>query len=264
MGSRSRSANLQVIFARSCRRRVELVFDPLGLDMMQSVPFTAFVSWPSAPLTNKLVLNSLAHLDPPPKVVDTLPLEHTGHLLQWSTYDAINHDLTHENSTHVLSSSYTIRKALIRKHYLSRCTHNHLVKHPESSLKDGIPRTWELELSFADELEDMWGDELYDLGDELESGDHWFILKPGMADRGMGIRLFHTKEELEQIFLEFEDNDSGSEDEDADDDEVTGSATAVATSQLRHFVIQVCTLHSRRSLKFIWHPAGVSWESFTI
>jgi tubulin--tyrosine ligase len=53
-----------------------------------------------------------------------------------------------------------------------------------------------------------------------------------MADRGMGIRLFHTKEDLQQIFESFE--------EDSDDDERTdGSATNVVTSQLRHFVIQV-------------------------
>lgn len=49
-----------------------------------------------------------------------------------------------------------------------------------------------------------------------------------MADRGIGIRLFNTKETLQQIFEEFEN---------ADDDDDRG--TAVVTSQLRHFVIQV-------------------------
>lgn len=45
----------------------------------------------------------------------------------------------------------------------------------------------------------------------------------------MGIRLFNTKETLQQIFEEFENADS-------DDD---NGGTAVVTSQLRHFVIQV-------------------------
>ena len=53
-----------------------------------------------------------------------------------------------------------------------------------------------------------------------------------MADRGMGIRLFNSKESLQDIFEEFEDvGDEGSDDQNA--------GTAVVTSQLRHFVVQV-------------------------
>ena len=56
-----------------------------------------------------------------------------------------------------------------------------------------------------------------------------------MADRGMGIRIFHTKDELLRIFEEF-----GGEGSDDDDQESTeNDGTAVAISQLRHFVIQV-------------------------
>ena len=54
----------------------------------------------------------------------------------------------------------------------------------------------------------------------------------GMADRGMGIRLFHSKDSLQQIFEEWEE----------EDDEENPSDTAVVTSQLRHFVIQVRSL----------------------
>ena len=91
-----------------------------------------------------------------------------------------------------------------------------------------------MELSFIDELDEMWGDELWDLGQLLDEEEKWFILKPGMADRGNGIRLFHTKGELESIFKEFED--PGSEDEEGKN---SAPKTGVATSQLRHFVIQV-------------------------
>ena len=207
--------------------------------------FAAFVSWPSAPLTNRLVhdaLNSLAH---PPAIIDSLPEDQStapSRLLQWATYDALDHDLTfsHDPNSKILSSSYVIRKALIRKHYLSRCIHNYLTKRPESVLSRGVPRTWELELSFADELDELWSDDLYDLSEEIDKDDpsKWWILKPGMADRGMGLRLFHSKEDLEAIFQDFEqDSDSESEDEEAG--EQGNRDTAVVTSQLRHFVVQV-------------------------
>ncbi|PIL32063.1 hypothetical protein GSI_06767 [Ganoderma sinense ZZ0214-1] len=205
--------------------------------------FTAFVSWPSAPLTYRLVLDALGSLTPPPPVQDVSPKDTNGsphRLLQWATYDELDHDLTfsHDPASKVLSSSYVIRKALIRKHYLSRCIHNYLTKHPDSILRRGVPRTWELELGFADELDELWSDELYDLSKEIEKGDtsKWWILKPGMADRGMGLRLFHTKEDLEAIFQEFEQDESDAEDIDRCDEDARD--TAVVTSQLRHFVIQ--------------------------
>ena len=200
--------------------------------------FTAFVSWPSAPLTNRLVLGALNALSSSPTIIDSLPSKPPPRLLQWATYDALDHDLTfsHNPDSKILSSSYVIRKALIRKHFLSRCIHNFLTKHPDSSLGRGVPRTWELELSFADELDELWADDLYDLAREIEKNDpsKWWILKPGMADRGMGLRLFHSKEDLEGIFQEFEQDES-----DGEQEEESGPDTAVATSQLRHLVVQV-------------------------
>lgn len=53
----------------------------------------------------------------------------------------------------------------------------------------------------------------------------------GMSDQGMGIRLFNSKETLQNIFEGFDDADS--------DDEEDIGGTSVITSQLRHFVIQV-------------------------
>ncbi|KAI0361738.1 tubulin-tyrosine ligase [Trametes cingulata] len=205
--------------------------------------FTAFVSWPLAPLTDRLVRNALDTISPKPTVVTSLDpdlVASPGRLLQWATYDALDHDLTFSQTpgTTVLSSSYVIRKALIRKHFLSRCVHNYLTKHPDSILSWGVPRTWELELSFADELDELWGDDLYDLSDEIDNDDpsKWWILKPGMADRGMGLRLFRTKEQLQAIFEEFEQDESEEDDEEVQD--AGRRDTAVVTSQLRHFVIQ--------------------------
>ncbi|KAF8807556.1 tubulin-tyrosine ligase [Phlegmacium glaucopus] len=190
----------------------------------------ARVSWPAAPLTASLVQGALKKITIPVSYAQTNDCP----LLQWSTYDEIDHERSHFNNGAVLSSSYIFRKALIRKHYLSRTIHSFLTKYPSSVLSDATPRTYEIEISFADELEEMWTDELWELGNELSSGNSWWILKPGMADRGMGIRLFHTKEDLQQIFESFEDDSDESDDDERND----GSATGVLTSQLRHFVIQ--------------------------
>lgn len=101
-------------------------------------------------------------------------------------------------------------------------------------LKIATPSTWDIDISYADDLDEMWSDELWDLGIELDKNpSKWWILKPGMADRGMGIRLFNNKESLQKIFEGFEEN---SEDEEDDGNE---DHTTVITSQLRHFVIQV-------------------------
>ena len=203
---------------------------------------TAFVDWPSAPLTKSLVEQALDSLPHSINIQSLLPGDFasnppTTKLIQWAAYDSIDHGLTVQSRTTVLSSSYTFRKALIRKHFLSRVVRSYVTKHPDSSLAHSIPRTWEIELSFADELNEMWTDELFDLAEFLEECDdsrpRWYILKPGMADRGMGIRLFDSKEGLRSIFEEFEEIEDA-EDENEDD-------TTVVASQLRHFVVQVCT-----------------------
>lgn len=74
-----------------------------------------------------------------------------------------------------------------------------------------------------------------------------------MSDRGQGIRLFSSLEELEAVFGEFEEDESEGEDEDEEegrDEEVVklrvagavdsgyNKETSVVTSQLRHFVAQ--------------------------
>ncbi len=166
-------------------------------------------------------------------------------------------------------SSYVIRKALIRKHYLANALNTYAVKLPPGSAADRFrtctPKTWHLEIQFADELDELLMDDLYDLAelldtnqradDEGREGDvKWFILKPGMADRGNGIRIFSTLEQLQAIFEEFEpeSDDEDEEEEDDDDEEADGYSsrtgadktgygakdTSVMASQLRHFVIQ--------------------------
>ncbi|KAI0068459.1 tubulin-tyrosine ligase [Artomyces pyxidatus] len=229
---------------------------PVGQDLVKMSETTpenvhvAFVSWPSAPLTHSLVSKALSTLQETIHIASVSPHSFQ-RLLQWSTYDTIDHDLTHSEQHRVLSSSHIIRKALIRKHFLARCIHEYLVKHPTSILRNAVPQTWDLEISFADELDDMWADDLWELSEAIEGANapgcpgKWWILKPGMADRGMGIRLFNSKESLQRIFEEFEENeeevDDGVEDDEADvvdNAQGRGGDTAIVVSQLRHFVIQ--------------------------
>ena len=76
-------------------------------------------------------------------------------------------------------------------------------------------------------------------GEEMGDGRGWFILKPSMADRGQGIRLFSTMRELEEIFEEFEAQEDEEENTDKEDVERQSSKdTGVIANQLRHFVIQ--------------------------
>ncbi|CAK3916946.1 TTL-domain-containing [Lecanosticta acicola] len=170
--------------------------------------------------------------------------------LQWRQYESIDFDRLMESSTSVLANSYVIRKALIRKHYLSTTVSHWLTKHPESVLKDHVKPSVEFEVDYAEFLDDALV-EAYELkeswarnevlGEDGESKE-WWILKPGMSDRGQGIRLFSSEEELQAIFQEW-DPPSDDEDEDAashhgGSEEQNGTGNGVMASQLRHFIAQ--------------------------
>lgn len=154
-------------------------------------------------------------------------------------------------------SSYVIRKALIRKHYLASALNTYAVKLPPGSashrFRTCTPKTWHFEIQFADELDELLLDDLYDLGELLEENQAaaergqeedvtWFILKPGMADRGNGIRIFSTLDQLQTIFEEFESDSDDEDDSNAHSEQeqgrYAGKDTSVMASQLRHFVIQ--------------------------
>ncbi|GJJ09494.1 hypothetical protein Clacol_003717 [Clathrus columnatus] len=193
----------------------------------------ALVSFPDAPLTEKLIRNALVTKIPSIEIVDEIP-PNFDRLLQICTYDRMDHELTHLKPESVLSSSYIIRKSIIRKHFLNRTISAYTSKYPESLLKSSIPRTWDFDIVWADELGDLFADELWELGEILDGPNNvkWFILKAGMTDSGNGIRLFNSKEQLQLIFNEF---DEKSDIEDSDEQE---GGQEIITSQLRHFVIQ--------------------------
>jgi len=184
-------------------------------------------------------------------------------VLQISPYESIDFDFAISRAPGTaLINSYVIRKALIRKHFLSATVETWLAKHPESVLSTHVKRSEAFELDFAEFLDDAlveaW-DLRASLGRNEARGDsermEWWILKPSMSDRGQGIRLFSTMEQLQGIFDEWEEgmSDMEGDDEDGDgreigdDDESGGGATDghlgdgdghIMASHLRHFVVQ--------------------------
>lgn len=99
-------------------------------------------------------------------------------------------------------------------------------------------------MDYAEFLDDALV-EAFELRDSLERNEEkekgereWWILKPGMSERGQGIRLFSSMEELQGIFDGWEEEMPDSDDEEeeeADGDEEKGG---IMTSHLRHFVAQ--------------------------
>jgi tubulin--tyrosine ligase len=120
---------------------------------------------------------------------------------------------------------------LIRKHNLPTTVAQYTAKRPESILKKALPVTFPFELAYLDDLDELLIDDLYELQQAFDShSDKWWILKPGLADKGQGTRLFRTREQLEAIFEEFNCSDS-------EEEEV--SSTKVSLQTMRHWVVQV-------------------------
>ena len=173
-------------------------------------------------------------------------------VLQWRQYEKIDFDALMQHSSNYLANSYIIRKALIRKHYLLTTASHWLVKHPNSALGRHVKPSIEFEVDYAEFLDDALVEafelkESWERNEGKEANDReWWILKPGMSDRGQGIRLFSSEDELTEIFQEW---DPPSDDEDACSDKeqdsnlpakepLDGNANGILTSQLRHFVAQ--------------------------
>ncbi|TAQ87186.1 hypothetical protein B7494_g4498 [Chlorociboria aeruginascens] len=171
------------------------------------------------------------------------------------------HIMSHPSTS--LTNAYMIRKALIRKHYLSTTTFNWITKHPSSILSTNIKPACDFELDYAEFLDDALV-EAWELQESFGNNEgkskedrEWWILKPGMSDRGQGIRLFSTEEELQAIFEEWEAGRPDSDDDEEEKGEGMGEDMSIGqkeptkgdkgeedggdyiiTSHLRHFIAQ--------------------------
>ncbi|KAL7324980.1 putative tubulin--tyrosine ligase pby1 [Mucor circinelloides] len=147
--------------------------------------------------------------------------------LQWLEYELINwHHLSmHDKDS--LANAYCIRKGLIRKSQMAYNMTKYLSKHPNSILKRAIPETWLFELDHVDYFEEAMND-VFEVERDLQEG-HMFIIKPSMANKAAGIKVFNSLDELRAMF-EVEDSDSEDEDAyDSDQEDLT---------QVREWVIQ--------------------------
>ncbi|GME58116.1 Tubulin-tyrosine ligase [Neofusicoccum parvum] len=157
------------------------------------------------------------------RLIDS-PDEHKfGPLVQFRAYEALDFDKAVELPG-ILINAYVIRKALIRKHYLSTTVSNWVSKHPDSILKTHVEPSVEFELDYAEFLDDALV-EAFELKESFEKNEgkepqdrEWWILKPGMSDRGQGIKLFSTEQELQEIFEAWEAERPDSDDEHEEDE----------------------------------------------
>lgn len=171
-------------------------------------------------------------------------------VFQYREYERLNFEHIMCRPSTSLSNAYIIRKALIRKHYLSNTVANWISKNPDSILRHHFKPAFDFELDYAEFLDDALL-EAYELRESMEKNEErpesqkeWWILKPGMSDRGQGIRLFNSEDQLREIFEEWEedsdddDEESGSETNEALVDTTEAHDAGIVTSQLRHFMAQ--------------------------
>jgi hypothetical protein len=198
-----------------------------------------------------LLLEALKSCLPPTsyELITSLPTDPNVPLLQILQYESLAFDLALQNPDQVLINAYIIRKALIRKHFLAATIAHWIKKRPDSILARNVKPAYEFELDYAEFLDEALT-EAYEMRDSLNrnaklSPDQreWWILKPSMSDRGQGIRIFSTDEELTAIFEEWEvvedsDEEVDSKLDEKDDSSQVAFSSNIITSQLRHFVTQ--------------------------
>ncbi|KAF2665798.1 tubulin-tyrosine ligase [Microthyrium microscopicum] len=204
------------------------------------------------PYVQPLIESALSSRLPPTtyKLISTLPTPLDLPVLQFLQYEDLAFELALTRND-VLINAYVIRKALLRKHFLNATVVQWAAKHPQSVLRRHVKVAVELEVDYAEYLDEALA-EAYELRESLEGNEdkgegerEWWILKPSMADRAHGVRLFGSEEELRGIFEGWEADMPDSDEEEEDDEEVKGQTLVgagkevVYASQLRHFVAQL-------------------------
>lgn len=202
------------------------------------------------PYVQPLILSALSAVFPSGNIAitDSIPenfslstLGSSSNILNITSYETIDFEYASSYPSKCLINSYMIRKALIRKHYLSTTIDHWTAKNPKSILKTHVKRSEAFELDYAEFLDDALV-EAFDLREAMQQNEakieverEWWILKPGMSDRGQGIRLFSTMDELQSIFDVWEEDQPDTDDEEEDED---AGGDYITTSHLRHFVAQ--------------------------
>lgn len=204
-----------------------LQLDKPALVFLISTP----ASYTSQPLVDAFSARGFA-VETSVDILRQIPTNPHLRVFHYGDYEDIDLDLVQSHPRQYFVPTYIYRKALIRKHYLANTIHHYVAKNPHSALVAAFPPSYLLEVDYAEFLDDAL-DDAYELRDEIECGDRTWILKPSMSDKGQGIRLFRSVDQLQAIFDSFEGD---SDDDDNDDDD--NANNGVIISQLRHFVVQ--------------------------
>jgi tubulin--tyrosine ligase len=132
---------------------------------------SVFVNFPS-PYTHSLILAAVTSVLPALSLTFEPPTEDNVPDLQWADYDLLCLDTIQSHPDSQLISSYVYRKTLIRKHMLHTAVQEYLAKqrhrgNQDNVLEKAIPRGWVIDIQFADELDELMIDDLYDLREDL-------------------------------------------------------------------------------------------------
>lgn len=200
-------------------------------DLKSDAEGTLLLTLPSQEYIHKPLVSAINSRLPNVKIVDSMPAKSSKtskKVLHYGDYEHIDIDKLVEGDTY-FANTYIYRKALIRKHFLSHTIHSYIVKNPDSPLSSAYLETFNIDVDYAEFLDDAL-DENWELRQELELEEKWWILKPSMSDKAQGIRVFKSIKDLQAIFDSF--------DEDPSDDESETNPNSVVVSQLRHFIVQ--------------------------
>lgn len=141
-------------------------------------------------------------------------------VLYWQEYERIPWDLVikSRDNAMVCANSFCIRKALIRKAQQSYMIQKFVAKRPESILKTSYPETFIVELDHPDYFDEFLN-EIYEVEADLRDNEAkedadktLFIMKASLTNRGSGIFLFNSVEQLEDIITRIYDETSESDD----------------------------------------------------
>lgn len=190
------------------------------------------ITYPEDSYIYKSLVKAIQNYFPDVNILHEIPPEGGYYVFHYGDYEELDHERLMSDRRYI-ANAFIYRKSLIRKHYLSNTIAMYQAKHPESILNTAFPESFNFELTYAEFLDDVL-DEVYDLRCVLveneEKMNKTFILKPAMTDKGQGIRLFKTIDQLQTIFDSFDEDDT--------DDEGDETNQGMIISQLRHFVVQ--------------------------
>ena len=105
-----------------------------------------------------LILSALSELLPKDSYTlispDSVPTNSTSPTLHIQQYEELPFETLLDQPATTLANAYIIRKALIRKHYLSATAHAWSTKNPSSALSRHITPTVNFEVDYAEFLDD--------------------------------------------------------------------------------------------------------------